>query len=57
MVSYTFETLPPITKEREAELRALAERLDNEIDLSDMPELTDKDWKNAIPNPYCKTIT
>jgi len=46
-VSYTLETLPPMTKARRAKLRALATRPDSEIDFSDIPELTDEQWKNA----------
>jgi len=41
------ETLPPMTKARRAKLRALATRPDSEIDFSDIPELTDEQWKNA----------
>ena len=48
MVSYTLDTLPPMTDARFEELKALAERPDSEIDLSDAPELTDERWKNAI---------
>ena len=47
MVSYTLETLPPLTEARRANLRALAARPDSEIDLSDIPEMTDEQWKNA----------
>jgi uncharacterized protein (DUF4415 family) len=50
MVSYTLDTLPPMTDARLEELKALAERPDSEIDLSDAPELTDEQWKNAIRN-------
>jgi uncharacterized protein (DUF4415 family) len=48
MVSYTLSTLPPISDARLAELKALAERPDSEIDFSDIPELTDEQWQNAI---------
>jgi uncharacterized protein (DUF4415 family) len=48
MVSYTLDTLPPMTDARFEELKALAARPDSEIDLSDAPELTDEQWKNAI---------
>jgi uncharacterized protein (DUF4415 family) len=48
MVSYTLDTLPPISDARLEELKALAARPDSEIDLSDAPELTDEQWKNAI---------
>jgi uncharacterized protein (DUF4415 family) len=46
-VSYTLETLPPLTEAQRANLRALAARPDSEIDLSDIPEMTDEVWKNA----------
>ena len=47
-VSYSLETLPPITDEQRARLQALAARPDSEIDLSEMPEWTDEQWKNAL---------
>ncbi len=37
IVSYTPETLPRLTEERRASLRALAALPDSEIDLSDIP--------------------
>jgi len=46
-VSYTPETLPPLTKADRARLKALAARPDSEIDTSDIPEMTDEQWKNA----------
>jgi uncharacterized protein (DUF4415 family) len=54
MVSYALEDLPPLTAMRKAELKALAERPDSEIDFSDIPPLTDKFWENAVRNPYYK---
>jgi hypothetical protein len=47
MVSYTLETLPPLTAKQRANLRALAARPDSEIDTSDVRELTAEQWKNA----------
>jgi uncharacterized protein (DUF4415 family) len=47
MVSHTPETLPPLTKADRAKLKALAARPDSEIDTSDIPEMTHKQWKNA----------
>lgn len=38
-VSYTLNTLPPVTEARRKELAALP---DDQIDLSDIPELTDE---------------
>lgn len=46
-VSYTLDTLPPLTEARRANLKALAARPDSEIDTSDIPEMTDEQWKNA----------
>ncbi len=40
--------LPPLTESQKAELEALAALPDSEIDLSDIPELTDEQWQNAI---------
>jgi uncharacterized protein (DUF4415 family) len=48
MGSYTLNTIPPMTDARLAELEALSERPDSEIDFSDNPEVTDERWKNAI---------
>lgn len=42
----------PLTEAEKAELRALADRSDSDIDLSDMPELDDAFWDKAIRNPY-----
>jgi uncharacterized protein (DUF4415 family) len=36
-----------LTKGDRAKLRALAARPDSEIDTSDIPEMTDEQWKNA----------
>ena len=47
IVSYTPKTLPPLTKADRARLKALAARPDSEIDTSDIPEMTDEQWKNA----------
>jgi len=61
MVSYTLETLPPLTKAQRANLKALALRPDSEIDFSDIPELTDEQMKHAVRGrlyrPIKKQIT
>jgi uncharacterized protein (DUF4415 family) len=56
MVSYTLETLPPLTEADRARLRALAARPDSEIDLSDIPELTDEQWKNAERGHFYRPV-
>ena len=56
MVSYTLDTLPPLTEERRAKLKALAARPDSEIDLSDIPEMTDEQWKNAERGHFYRPV-
>ena len=45
-----------MTEERKRELAELAKRPDSEIDLSEMPELTEEFWQNAIPNPFYRPM-
>jgi hypothetical protein len=52
MVSYTLDTLPPMTEEDRARLMALAEMPDSEIDFSDCPEFTEEELARVAPNPY-----
>jgi uncharacterized protein (DUF4415 family) len=40
--------LPPLTEKQRAEIERLKAVRDEDIDLSDMPELTEEFWKNAI---------
>jgi len=47
IVRYTPETLPKLTKADRVKLKALAARPDGEIDTSDIPEMTDEQWKYA----------
>ena len=47
-VSYTWEMLPPLTDADLAELKAHAPKSDDEIDTSDIPELTGEQWKHAV---------
>jgi len=56
MVSYTLETLPPMSEERRAKLRALAARPHSEIDFSDIPERTDEQWKNAERGHFYRPV-
>ena len=56
MVSYTLETLPELTEARIANLEALAARPDSEIDLSDVPEMTDEQWKNAERGRFYRPV-
>lgn len=56
IVSYTLETLPPLTEAQRANLRALAARPDSEIDFSDIPQLTDEQWKNAERGRFYRPV-
>ena len=48
--------LPPLTLEQSAEIERLAAMPDSEIDTSDIPELTEDFWKNAVRNRLYKPI-
>ena len=51
MVRYRRGELPPLTEERKAELKALAEMPEDTIDYSDIPPLDDAFWQHAVRNP------
>ncbi|MDC7685001.1 BrnA antitoxin family protein [Asticcacaulis sp. BYS171W] len=58
IVRYQFDPTnpPPLTDKQKAEINALAARPDNEIDVSDIPPLTDDFWKNAVRNPFRRPV-
>jgi uncharacterized protein (DUF4415 family) len=56
MVSYTLDTLPELTEADHARMKALAALPDSEIDLSDAPELTDEQWKNAVRGNFYRPV-
>ncbi len=56
MVSYTWDNLPPITEAQRARMRALAALPDSEIDTSDIPVLSDEQWKNAVRGHFYRPI-
>jgi uncharacterized protein (DUF4415 family) len=41
---------------RKRRLEKLSRRLDGEIDTSDLPELTEKFWQNAVRNPFYRPV-
>lgn len=58
MVRFTLDTdnPPKLSETRKAELRALANRPDSEIDYSDIPPVPEEFWKNAVRNPFYKPV-
>ena len=56
VVRYKRNELPPLTEERKAELKALAEKPDSEIDYSDILPLDDGFRTRAVPNPFFKPV-
>ncbi len=45
-----------LTPSRRRQLAALDARPDSEIDLSEIPALDEKFWRNAVPNPFYRPI-
>jgi uncharacterized protein (DUF4415 family) len=56
MVSMKLAGLPPLTKADQNRLAKLATRPDHEIDLSDIPELTDDEWKTAVRGKHYRPV-
>jgi len=56
IVSYTPETLPRMTPERAAELKAMYEDPNFVVDTSDIPEWTAEDFKNAVRGRFYRPL-
>ena len=56
IVSYTIETLPRMTDQRAAELKAMVDDPNFVVDTSDIPEWTDEQWKNAVRGRFYRPI-
>jgi len=56
IVSYTLETLPELTEAQLANLKRLAARPESEIDTSDIPELTEEQWKHAVRGRFYRPV-
>ena len=54
--SYMLETLPPLTDKQRADLKALATRPHSDIDTSDIPEMTDEQWKKARRGHFYRPV-
>ena len=46
----------PMAAAAKRKLAKLAKRSDREIDLSDIPELSDKFWQKAVRNPFYRPV-
>jgi uncharacterized protein (DUF4415 family) len=55
-VSYTLDTLPPLTEKQRQHLDALASRPDDQVDLADMPELTEAQLAEMRPATHYRPI-
>ncbi|HEY4087580.1 MAG TPA: BrnA antitoxin family protein [Bryobacteraceae bacterium] len=49
-------THKPLTAEQRREIEILASLPDETIDFSDIPELDEKFWANAVRNPFYKPV-
>ena len=58
IVRYEFDPAnpPPLTEAQKAEIAALKARPEDDVDTSDIPELTEEFWQNAVRNPYFKPV-
>jgi uncharacterized protein (DUF4415 family) len=45
-----------LTAGRKRRLKKLSRLRDNEIDTSDIPELTERFWQNAVRNPFYRPV-
>ena len=48
--------LPPLTEAQEAEIAALADRPDSELDTSDVPPLAEAFWQNAERGRFYRPV-
>lgn len=55
-VSYTLDTLPPLTEKQRQHLDALASQPDDQINLSDIPELTDAQLAEMQPAAHYRPV-
>jgi uncharacterized protein (DUF4415 family) len=57
LVVYHHTPGQPLNEEQKRQLEALANMKDEDIDTSDIPELTEKFWKNAVRgNPFYRPV-
>ena len=57
IVTFEQEAWEPLTETQKKNLEALDKIKDEDIDTSDIPELTEKFWKNAVRgNPFYRPV-
>lgn len=56
MVEYTLDTLPELSEERRKELAKLDALPTDQIDTSDIPELSDEQWDDAVRGRFYRPI-
>jgi uncharacterized protein (DUF4415 family) len=56
IVSKKLKDLPSLTEAYRERLVMLIARRDSEIDLSDIPELTEEDWKTAVRSKHYRPV-
>ena len=56
MVEYTLDTLPKLNEERRKELAKLDALPADQIDTSDIPELTDEQWASAVRGRFYRPV-
>jgi uncharacterized protein (DUF4415 family) len=56
IVKYVRKPGSPLSRRVKENLKAIAEIPDEQIDTSDIPELTAADFARAIPNPYYRPV-
>jgi len=55
-VSYTPDTLPPLTAAQKSNRKALSKRPESEIDFSEIPPVTKEQWKHARRGEFYRPV-
>ncbi|MEE7535153.1 BrnA antitoxin family protein [Klebsiella huaxiensis] len=56
MVKHKRDNPVALTAERDAELKALAKKTDDEIDYSDIPAIEDEQWSDAVRGKFYRPL-
>jgi hypothetical protein len=55
-VDLDLDAQKPLTKSQRAEVKALVELPDHQIDTTNIPRSSDAFWKNAVRNPFYRPV-